>query len=243
MSRCFSIFEILEDPANDSYFRGFTQRRIEERGIVCDANTVRNDVFIVLSGELRVYLSYEGREFTVFTLEPEAVFTTHSKMTVVAKKPSEILVTSLKSFSAALTAIPGLSLSIVASMGQGLANTIGIIEGLVFRDVKQRLARLLIDLARDRGRRVDNGILVSIDDNTEDLATLIGASRQSTSQILNELIKSGHLDRISRRQLIIRDLAALDRLAAGEEMPSPQWDAPAARPKIAAVTRPAESPL
>ncbi|MDR3435496.1 Crp/Fnr family transcriptional regulator [Telmatospirillum sp.] len=225
MSRCFSIFDILENPEHDSFFQSFTVRKVEERGIVCDANTIGNEVFIVLSGELRVYLSYEGREFTVFTLEPEAVFTTHSSMMVVAKKPSEILVTSIKNFSEALTTIPGLSVSIIASMGRGLANTVRIIEGLVFRDVKHRLIHFLIDLANERGCKVQGGISVTMDYNTEDIATLIGSSRQSTSLILNELIKGGYLLRVSRKQLIIRDLGVLEHQAENNDLPPPlDWD-------------------
>ncbi|MTJ81486.1 MAG: Crp/Fnr family transcriptional regulator [Telmatospirillum sp.] len=224
MSRCFSILDILENPEHDSLFQGFTLRRIEERGIVCDANSTENDVFIVLSGELRVYLSYEGREFTVFTLEPEAVFTTHSKMTVVAKTHSEILVTSLRAFTQAISTVPGLAVPIIASMGQGLANTIGIIEGLVFRDVRHRLIQFLLDLAGERGRRIQTGVLVTVDCNTEDIATLIGSSRQSTSLILNELIKAGYLLRVNRKQFVIRDPDALRALTGAGDLPAPpKW--------------------
>jgi CRP-like cAMP-binding protein len=224
MSRCFSIFDILENPEHDSFFQSFSVRKIEERGIVCDADTTENNVFIVLSGELRVYLSYEGREFTVFSLEPEAIFTTHSKMTVVAKKPSEILVTSLKTFEKALTTMPGLAVSIITSMGRGLGNTIRIIEGLVFRDVKQRLVYFLLDLANERGCKIQGGISITMDYNTEDIATVIGSSRQSTSLILNELIKDGILLRVSRKQLIVRDVHRLRSLAESGEMSD--WDDP-----------------
>ena len=56
MSQCFSIFDILENPEHDSFFQSFTVRKIDEHAIVCDPETQENNVFIVLSGELRVYL-------------------------------------------------------------------------------------------------------------------------------------------------------------------------------------------
>lgn len=222
MSQCFSIFDILENPEHDGFFQSFSVRKIAEQGIVCDGDTTENSIFIVLSGELRVYLSYEGREFTVFTLEPEAVFTTHAKMMVVATKPSEILVTGLKNFENALKTIPGLSVAIIASMGRGLGNTVRIIEGLVFRDVKHRLIYFLLDLANERGCKVHGGVSITMDYKTEDIATLIGSSRQSTSLILNELIKDGYLLRVSRKQLVIRDLRLLKSLMDGDEMSD--WD-------------------
>ncbi|WP_158240560.1 Crp/Fnr family transcriptional regulator [Telmatospirillum siberiense] len=218
MSQCFSIFDILENPEHDSFFQSFAVRKIAEHGIVCDAGTTENSIFIVLSGELRVYLSCEGREFTLFTLEPEAVFTTHAKMSVVATKPSEILVTSLRNFENALKTIPGLSVAIIGSMGRGLGSAVRIIEGLVFRDVKQRLIYFLLDLANERGCKVHGGVSITMDYKIEEIATLIGSSRQSTSLILNELIKSGYILRVSRKQLVIRDLRRLKRLTESEEL-------------------------
>jgi CRP-like cAMP-binding protein len=231
MSQCFSIFDILENPEHDGFFQSFTVRKIDEHALVCDPETQENSVFIVLSGELRVYLSCEGREFTLFTLEPESVFTTHTKMMVVAKKPSEILVTSLRNFENALKTIPGLSTSIITSMGRGLGNTVRIIEGLVFRDVKQRLIYFLLDLANERGCKIQGGISITTDYRTEDIATLIGSSRQSTSLILNELIKDGYLLRVSRKQLVIRDLQRLKSLTETGEMASWEEDE-AARPAM-----------
>jgi CRP-like cAMP-binding protein len=103
-------------------------------------------------------------------------------------------------------------------MVRGLANTVRIIEGLVFRDVKQRLIYFLLDLANERGCKVDGGISITTDYNTDDIATVIGSSRQSTSLILNELIKSGLLFRVSRKQLIIRDLRRLKRLTESSDL-------------------------
>lgn len=236
MSQCFSIFDILENPEHDSFFQSFSVRRIAEQGIVCDENTTENSIFIVLSGELRVFISYEGREFTVFTLESEAVFTTHAKMMVVATKPSEILVTSLRNFEKALKTIPGLSVAIIGSMGRGLGNTVRIIEGLVFRDVKHRLIHFLLDLANERGCKVHGGVSITMDYKTEDIATLIGSSRQSTSLILNELIKGGYLLRVSRKQLVIRDLRRLKSLTESGELSD--WDEEArAHPDAGAALR------
>lgn len=212
MTRCFSIFDILENPEHESFFRSFTPRKFDEHQIICDSNTMENSVFVVLSGELRVYVSYEGREFTLFFLGTGEVFTTHSKMIVVAKKPSEILVTSLKNFEQALIAIPGLSVSIIVSLARGLGSAVRVIEGLAFRDVKHRLIYFLLETAKERGRKVEDGIAITFDYSIEDVATLIGSTRQSTSMMFNELVRDGHLARVNRKLIIIHDLKRLQRL-------------------------------
>jgi CRP/FNR family transcriptional regulator, carbon monoxide oxidation system transcription regulator len=218
MFQCFSIIDILEDPKHDGLLKTFTQRKLATQELVCDAETRENNVFIVLSGELRAYLSFEGREFTVFTLEPESVFTTHSKMNVAAKRPSEILVADIRLFQRAMFEVPELSRAIFQSMGRGLETTLHIIEELVFLDVRQRLICFLLEMADERGCKVQDGISITLDYNTEDIATVIGSSRQSTSLMLNELIRGGDLARISRTQLIIHDLTKFKSLVGSNDL-------------------------
>jgi CRP/FNR family transcriptional regulator, carbon monoxide oxidation system transcription regulator len=231
VTRCFSIFDILENPEHDSFFRTFTSHTFEERQLVSDCNTLENNVFVVLSGELRVYVSYEGREFTLFFLGCGDVFTTHSKMIIEAKKPSELLFTSLKNFEQALMTIPALSVSIIGSLGRGLGNAVRVIEGLVFRDVKDRLIYFLLDLAGERGRRLDDGIAVTMDYSTEDIATLIGSTRQSTSLMFNELVKGGYVKRINRKLIVIPSLERLRALAdSPTSEPAMSWVHPSPCP-------------
>ena len=209
MAHSFSILDILENPENESVFRNFVSRKLKEKQIVCDCNTQENDVFVVLSGELRVYVSYEGREFTLFFLGTGDAFTTHSKMIVEAKKSSEILVTSLKNFEQALITIPSLSISIITILGRGLGNAVRTIEDLVFHDVKHRLIHFLLEIATDCGYKIEGGIAIPIDYSTEDIATLIGSTRQSTSMMFNELVRDGYLTRVNRKLIVIHDLKRL----------------------------------
>ena len=209
MAHCFSILDVLENPENQEIFKTFASRKFAEQQIISDENTVENNVFIVLVGEVRVYISFEGREFTLFRLGTGDVFTTHSKMIVEAKTASEILVTSLKSFEQALLTFPELSVSIIASMGRGLANAVRIIEGLMFHDVKHRLINFLLDIAGERGRKVDGGVAITMDYSTEEIATLIGSTRQSTSILFSELIKDGYITKVNRKLIIIHDLKRL----------------------------------
>lgn len=211
MFRCFRIGDILENPEYESLFRSFTSRKLEAKYIVYDSNTDENSVFVVLAGELRAYISYEGREFTLFSLEVGDIFVTHSRMTVETKTPSEILVTSMANFLPVLTTIPELSQSIISSLCRGLGQGISVIEGLVFRDVKQRLVNFLVDYAKEYGHPMADGTAITIDYSTEDIAARIGSTRQSTSLTFNELVRDGYVLRVNRKMIIIRDMDTLKR--------------------------------
>ncbi|HUN81405.1 MAG TPA: Crp/Fnr family transcriptional regulator [Phycisphaerae bacterium] len=212
MVNCFSMFNILENPEYDSFFRTFVSRKFGEKEIVSDANTIENNVFAVLSGQLRVYLSSGGREFTLFFLDPGDVFTTHSKMIVEAKKPTEVFMTNIGNFMEGMTRIPALSVSVIATLCRGLGNAAHVIEGLVFYDVKSRLTSFILDIVDERGHKVDGGTVITLDHSIEDIAAIIGSTRQSASLILNELIRDGHITRLDRRHLVVHRPDALREL-------------------------------
>ena len=87
------------------------------------------------------------------------------------------------------------------------------IELLCLRDVEYRILHYLADLAACIGQKTD-GSESSIPLSQGELASLIGATRETTSTTLNALARRG-LVRLGRRQLIVTSLETL-RAAASE---------------------------
>lgn len=79
------------------------------------------------------------------------------------------------------------------------------------------IIHVLMDRAEESGRHTEQGVVLDMNLNTEDLANLVGATRQSVSVILNELIRAGCMRRLSRIQWLIPDLGALRRQDSGKE--------------------------
>jgi CRP-like cAMP-binding protein len=207
-----NILSFLSLPENRHYLDRFRRRSYNEKNIVCEPETEENGVFFVTSGRLRVYLSCEGREFTLLFLNPGDVFSFHSGAIVEAKQSSEILLTDLAGFEEILLRFPHISISAMSTLGKVLSNSTRIIEDLMFRDVRSRLLRYVIELTEEKGSPVQGGTEVPFDLNTEEVAMMIGSTRQSTSSLFNELIKDGHLVRLNRRLILVPDLQALKRM-------------------------------
>ncbi len=199
-------------PENRHHLSRFSRRTYEEKNLVSDHQTRMGGVFVVTSGRLRVYLSYEGHEFTLLFLNPGDVFSMHSQAIVEAKQRSEILLADLASYAEILLHFPHLSLTAISTLGKMLSNSTHIIEDLVFRDVKSRLLRFLIELAEAKGQAGPTGIEVPFELNTEEVAMLIGSTRQSTSSLFNELIKGGYIVRLNRKLILIKNVQDLKRL-------------------------------
>ncbi len=76
------------------------------------------------------------------------------------------------------------------------------IELLCLRDVEYRILYYMADLARMFGAKANNGAEYSIPLSQGELASLIGATRETTSTTLNALARRGVI-RLGRRQLIV----------------------------------------
>lgn len=189
--------------------RDFTLQRFPKKTLIYSPFEERNLVFAVKSGRLRVYLAYEEKEFTLAFLEAGDVFSTHTRAFVQALEGAEILICNTTRLQQQLFAVPEVSVIMVRVLGELLKNSISTIEGLAFKDVRRRLVEYLVGVEADRGRRTPQGSVVELGVSTEDIALLVGTTRQTISQILNDFIKSDILEKVSRRTLLIKDLDAL----------------------------------
>lgn len=76
----------------------------------------------------------------------------------------------------------------------------------------QRLATILIHLAQRAGISEAEGVRLSVKLTHQDLADMAGLTKETTSRILSRL-KKDHIVTSSRKQLVIQDLARLQKMA------------------------------
>ncbi len=94
---------------------------------------------------------------------------------------------------------------------------------LLFRSNRERLVHLLLELAEQYGRRVEGGVELTIKLSHQDLASIIGSTRETVTVVLGELQAEGTL-RLGRRQVVLRDV---DRLAGSVNVQPPRLAADA----------------
>jgi len=93
-----------------------------------------------------------------------------------------------------------------------LRRTNEIVGDLVFSDVPGRVSKALLDLAGRFGRKADDGIHVNHDLTQEELAQLVGASRETVNKALADFASRGWL-RLEPRSVVILDLERLQKRA------------------------------
>lgn len=82
------------------------------------------------------------------------------------------------------------------------------LELLVFKDARTRVIEFLKDAATWKGQKVGYETIVYTKLTHQEIASLIGTSRQTVTTILNELQQSNQI-RFDRRRIIINDIKSL----------------------------------
>lgn len=213
-------------PLPPGLLAGFARREVARGSLLATPGDRRNQVFLVESGRLRVYLAGENRELSLSFLGPGDLYTTHTPTYIEAVADSVLHLIDTPVFARRLASDPAISPLMMRVLGRLLANAVHLIEDLAFREVPARLARFLLGLAERRGQAAGDGWLIPLDLGTEDIASLLGSTRQTVSSLLNQWERDGLLQRRGRRSLCVRSLAALaelcpDSVGQPTERPAP----------------------
>jgi CRP/FNR family transcriptional regulator, cyclic AMP receptor protein len=83
------------------------------------------------------------------------------------------------------------------------------VEDLINKDAKTRIIDYLRQVVRERGRQIGYEIHLRHDLTQQDIASITGTSRQTVTQVLNDLRKS-NLIHFARQNILVRDISKLD---------------------------------
>ena len=203
---------IVERLLKDGHGRLFSQRSMRAGQIVYGGDeTVDGDLLIVRSGRLRCFTSFEGKELTLYLLEAGDAVYLHGGAMLEVRTAADIVLASPSAFRQLALAEPELALAVLSALDRLAQKSTRMIEDIAFHGVKHRLIRALCDTADRIGRPAEEGIVIDHLPNAEDFAMQIGATRQSVSTVIAELVRSGILYRFGGGSMVISDLGRLRR--------------------------------
>ena len=174
-------------------------------------------LYVVESGHVRIFKSSaDGREQVLSIDGPGSsvaelpVFDGGNyPASVTAVDDATLMFVSKQDFQALCLAHPQVALKVLRVVGARLRRLVGIIEELSFTTVRHRLAALLLRLARSGGKRVADGVELTLPGSNQELASQIGTVRELVSRNLSRFQSEG-LVTIDGRSVIIHDLKALE---------------------------------
>lgn len=178
-----------------------------------------DSIYVLQTGRMKLTaLGEDGQEVLHEIIGPGEIFGVTSTILGIPRTTSaQALETSLlceirrKDLESLLTAYPEMSLQLLKSVGRKLKKTEAQLLNVICNDVSTRVREALIDLVtNESGVLPDHPVRIGI--TQQDLANLIGASRQKTWTALKELEDSSVL-RLMYRSILV---TAPDKLRCGQ---------------------------
>ena len=212
------LIELLEHPDNRAFASIFAARRVTRGQSVFWPDMEENGVLIVCSGKLRVYLAYGDKEFSLAILGRGDIYSSHTGAYVQALTESEIMLADTHQVRQRMASVPAISAIMVRILGQMLRSSFFLIESMVFKDSNTRLAALLLEQAERSSKATaptDTPPLpeIHLELTMEQLAGLVGTTRQTASTLLNDMMRAGILQRKGRGHFAVLDMARLREMA------------------------------
>lgn len=205
-----NLLDHFRRPEFAELYASMVRRSYPRGSFISQPKNDENQVFIIAQGRARVYLGYEDKEFTIGILSRGDIYSTHTRAFVQAIEETEILTAGIETFGQKMLNDPEVTKAMVGILGGMLNNSFDIVESLVFKDVSSRLMEFLANEARKHGIPAEEGgYVVTIDLSVEQIALMVGSTRQTVSKFLNELSRKGLLKRLERGKFLIPDPAAL----------------------------------
>lgn len=182
-------------------------------------------VLVLITGRIRLYsITPEGKQAILAIIEPGELF---GELALVGSDVREEFAQAVG--NSRVVAIPRDAMETVllknAKLSLAVTKFVGLrqrrlerrLKNLLFRSNRERLLGLLSELVEQYGRHVDEGLLIDIKLSHQDLAGLIGVTRESVTLALGEL-QSERLITIGRQRIVILNEHKL-ALAAGQTIP------------------------
>jgi CRP/FNR family transcriptional regulator len=177
-------------------------------------------LFIVLDGKVKISrTASDGRENLLTVLGPSEMFGELSLFDPGARTATATAVTDSTLASLdhddlrpLLYEQPGVAAQLLRALAQRLRRTNELMADLVFSDVPGRVAKALLDLSEKFGDDEPDGMRVRHDLTQEELAQLVGASRETVNKALSDFANRGWL-RLEGRTVLLLDRERLARRA------------------------------
>lgn len=209
-----SLFEVLAtDEGGKAVMSQFAERRFNKRHIIFQPFHEENLIFIVKQGRVRVYLGLHGKEISLAILGPGAVYCTHTRAYVEALEDTTILTCPTATFIGIASQQQAFISALMGSIGNLMTGAISIIENLYFNCTDKRVAVFFYEQALSSGKEVEDGIYVKIGLTVDNIAKVVGSSRQTVSTLISAMEKDGIVKKIARGEYLVRDMRELYLLA------------------------------
>lgn len=192
------LFESLSDPERAELEAGMHVQHFPKGSILVQQSDASNNLlYIVLAGRLKVFMGNEdGREVLLDFLQAGDAF---GELSLFDEQPRSATVMTVEDCKIGLfprnylfdciQRNPNIAIELLKTVIKRMRNTTEQVSSLALLDVYGRIAKALVNMAKPQ----DDGRMVTASLTHQELATMVGASREMVTRILNDLKRGGYI--------------------------------------------------
>ena len=214
------LFAGLEDEAATALSSAMGKLHLHKGDVLFHEGDSEDRLYIVVSGKIKLgRTGSAGRENLLAVLGPGQMFGELSvfdpgprSTTATAVTACELRTLEHDELIPWLTDRPEVAQGLLCQLAARLRRANDVVADLVFSDVPGRVAKQLLELAQRFGDKRDDGMHVHHDLTQEELAQLVGASRETVNKALADFAARGWI-RLEPRSVTILDVERVERRA------------------------------
>ncbi len=209
------LFSMLTAAQAESVAGAIVKRRFKRGEFIVEQGKKSNALFILLTGRARVMTSdSRGREVILATLHPgdhvgemSLIDNEPHSATVRAEVQTDVLTLGRTEFARCLPENTSMAYAVMRGLVQRLRHADRKIESLALMDVYGRVARALLEFAVPG---VDGELVIRDKISRQDIAKMVGASREMVSRVMKDLEERGFIENRDDGALLVKErLSAL----------------------------------
>lgn len=212
------LFAAIGPTAARALYESMTRLDLPRGRSVFNEGDLGDRLYLIATGAVKLgRRSPDGRENLLSVLGPGEMFGELSLFdpgprtaTASAVSDTVLLELSHPELIMWLERYPAVAKHLLEALARRLRRTNETLSDLVFADVPGRVAKALLDLSTRFGQPTDDGVRVAHGLTQEELAQLVGASRETVNKALADFTSRGWLRR-EGRTVVLLDVERLER--------------------------------
>ncbi|MDO5288237.1 MAG: Crp/Fnr family transcriptional regulator [Pseudomonadota bacterium] len=204
------LFSMLTDVQATAVADAVIKRRFKRGDVIVEQGKKSDALFILLNGRARVLTSdNRGREVILATLQPgdhigemSLIDNEPHSATVRAEVQTDVLMLGRVEFARCLPENTSMAYAVMRGLVQRLRHADRKIESLALMDVYGRVARALLEFAAESP---DGQMLIRERISRQDIAKMVGASREMVSRVMKDLEERGFIETQENGAIVVKE--------------------------------------
>ena len=194
-----SLFQTLTEEDSGRLAASVLHQTLKKGEVLFRKGSEGNALYIIKNGSIKIALSSRSGDEVILAIFSNGDFFGEMALLdgmprsadAIALESSELLVLNRSDFLAFLKGNENAIQSIFCSLSMRLRRTDDLLQDTCFLNISTRFAKKLVELAESHGREEENSVLIDLSLTQTDLASLVGATRESINKELRTLREKG----------------------------------------------------